>query len=77
MSAAPACYRERVISSRGQPVGAFHSRTTENSIAAANKINTKVLERILFKPLLSNDGASNPVWQARRAAIKHEIRSDR
>jgi len=26
---------------RGQPVGALHSRTTENSIAAAKKTNTR------------------------------------
>lgn len=34
------------MGSRGQPVGALHSRTTEKSIAAAKKANTKVRDRI-------------------------------
>jgi hypothetical protein len=34
--------------SRGQAEGALHSRTTENSIAAAKKTNTRVRERIML-----------------------------
>jgi hypothetical protein len=44
-------YRRRtfaVIGSRGQAEGALHSRTTENSIAAAKKANTRVRERIVI-----------------------------
>jgi len=43
-------YRRRtfaVIGSRGQAEGTLHSRTTENSIAAAKKANTSVRERII------------------------------
>jgi hypothetical protein len=46
-----ASYRRRtfpIIVSRGQAVGALHSRTTENSIAAAKKANTRVRERIII-----------------------------
>ena len=45
------CYRRRtfpVMVSRGQAEGALHSRTTENSIAAAKKTNTRVRERIML-----------------------------
>jgi len=44
-------YRRRtfpVMVSRGQAEGALHSRTTENSIAAAKKKNTRVRERIML-----------------------------
>jgi hypothetical protein len=44
-------YRRRtfpVMVSRGQAEGALHSRTTENSIAAAKKTNTRVRERIML-----------------------------
>src|SRR5258708_39700163 len=44
-------YRGRtfaVIGRRGQAEGALHSRTTENSIAAAKKANTRVRERIII-----------------------------
>jgi hypothetical protein len=44
-------YRKRtfpVMVSRGQAEGALHSRTTENSIAAAKKKNTRVRERIML-----------------------------
>ena len=43
-------YRRRtfpIIVSRGQAVGALHSRTTENSIATAKKANTRVRERAI------------------------------
>jgi hypothetical protein len=43
-------YRRRtfpIIGSRGQAEGALHSRTTENSIAAAKKANIRVRERII------------------------------
>jgi hypothetical protein len=36
------------MGSRGQADGALHSRTTENSIAAAKKANTTVRERIVI-----------------------------
>jgi hypothetical protein len=45
-------YRRRifaVIGSRVQAEGALHSWTTENSIAAAKKANTRVRERIVIK----------------------------
>jgi len=43
-------YRRRtfpIMGSRGQAEGALHSRTTENSIAAAKKANARVRERII------------------------------
>jgi hypothetical protein len=36
------------MGSRGQAEGAFHSRTTANSIAAAKKANARVRERIIM-----------------------------
>jgi hypothetical protein len=36
------------MGSRGQAEGALHSRTTENSIAAAKKANARVRERIMM-----------------------------
>jgi len=44
-------YRGRtfaVIGMRGHAEGALHSRTTENSIAAAKKAKTRVRERIII-----------------------------
>jgi hypothetical protein len=44
-------YRRRtfaIMGSRGQAGGALHSRTTENSIAAAKKAKTRVRERIII-----------------------------
>jgi len=36
------------MGSRGQAAGALHSRTMENSIAAAKKANARVRERIVI-----------------------------
>jgi hypothetical protein len=47
----------RVELSRGQPTGALHSRTTENSMAAANTANTKVRLRILINASSEDDRA--------------------
>jgi PleD family two-component response regulator len=49
------------MGSRGQADGALHSRTTENSIAAAKKANTRVRERIVI--IMYHD-AWQPIWQA-------------
>ena len=50
-----------VIGSRGQAEGALHSWTTENSIAAAKKVNTRVRERIV---IFMYHYAWQPIWQA-------------
>ena len=38
--------RERIIATRGQPAGALHSRTIENSNAAAKSANANLRERM-------------------------------
>jgi hypothetical protein len=54
------------MGSRGQADGALHSRTTENSIAAAKKANTRVRERIVI--IMYHD-AWQPIWQALTSPI--------
>jgi len=55
--------------SRRQPTGALHSRTIENSIAAAKKANTKVRARILKSIVNMMKGAAESGNRAARFLI--------